>query len=49
MELLERSIAAADDPEKKSKLKALKDSLADVGRATVAGLLVQFAKGSVRF
>ncbi len=38
-----------DDPEKKSKLKALKTTVTDVGKQLVAGLLVEVAKGTIRF
>jgi hypothetical protein len=49
VKLLERHIAATSDEEKKSKLKALERSVTEVGKATIAGLLVEFAKGTIRF
>jgi hypothetical protein len=47
--ILDRQIAATADPEKISKLSALRSSVADVGKATFAGLLVEFAKGNIHF
>jgi hypothetical protein len=47
--LLERHIATTSDEAKKSKLRALQSSVAEVGKATVAGLLVELAKGGGHF
>ena len=47
--LLERKIEATDDPAEKSKLAALRGSVADVGKQVIAGLLVEMAKGTIRF
>jgi hypothetical protein len=47
VEILDRLIAATSDPEKRSKLTKLRGSIADVGKATIAGLLVEFAKGNI--
>jgi len=49
LDLLERHIASAPDPVTKSKLKALQGSVADVGKATIAGLLVEMAKGGLHY
>jgi hypothetical protein len=46
--LLDPQIAQTADPEKKSKLKVLRSSVADVGKQLVAGLLVEVAKGTTR-
>jgi hypothetical protein len=47
--LLERRIEGTSDEGKKSKLRALQSSVAEVGKATVAGLLVELAKGGLHF
>jgi hypothetical protein len=49
VEILQRQIEETSDPEKKTRLQAFRSSLADVGRATVAGLLVELLKGDVHF
>lgn len=45
LELIERQIAATPDEATKSKLAGLRGSVADVGKATVAGILVQLMTG----
>ncbi|MGO8870285.1 MAG: hypothetical protein ACLQPH_02585 [Acidimicrobiales bacterium] len=47
--IIERQIAATSDQGRRSKLQALLGSVGDVGKATVAGLLVELAKGGVHF
>jgi hypothetical protein len=47
--LLDRRIDAASDPVEKSKLATLKSSVADVGKQVIAGLVVEVAKGTIRF
>jgi hypothetical protein len=49
LQLLDRKIEETDEPGPRSKLKALKCSASDVGRATVAGLLVELARGTFHF
>ena len=45
--LLDRQIAATEDPEKRTKLKALQSSVTEVGKQLIAGLLVEVAKGTI--
>lgn len=47
--LLDRQIAATDDPQRKSKLQKLASTIADVGKATIAGILAEYAKGNIHF
>ena len=49
MDLLEQHIEATSDPTTKSKLSALRGSVSEVGKATIAGLLVELAKGNFHF
>ena len=48
LELLDQKIEQTEDGGQRSKLQALKASLADIGRAVIAGLLVELAKASSR-
>jgi hypothetical protein len=47
IELLDRQIESASDDQTKTKLATLKDTLATVGKSTVASLLVALASGGV--
>lgn len=49
IELLDRQIAATPDPAEKSRLAALKSSAAEVGKATIVGILTQLATGGIHF
>jgi hypothetical protein len=49
LDLLDRRIEATSDPAERSKLAALKSSVSDVGKQLIAGLLVEVAKGTIRF
>lgn len=48
IEALDRRIAAESDEPTKGRLRALRDAAADVGKATIAGLVVELAKGTIR-
>ena len=49
LDLLEQHIETTSDPTTRSKLSALRGSVSDVGKATIAGLLVELAKGNFHF
>lgn len=49
IETLDRRIAAASDEPTKGRLQALRTSVAEVGKATIAGLIVELTKGTIHF
>lgn len=48
IEALDRRIAAESDEPTKGRLRALRDAATAVGKATIAGLVVELAKGTIR-
>lgn len=49
IEALDRRVAAASDEPTKGRLQALRPSVTEVAKATVAGLIVELAKGTIHF
>jgi len=47
--LLDRRIETTSDPAERSRLAAFKTSAADVGKATLVGILTQLATGGIHF
>lgn len=47
LQVIDRQIEVTEDSGQRSKLQRLKSTVADVGKAAVAGLLAEFAKGSI--
>lgn len=49
LQLLDRKIDAESDKSARTRLEKLRHSVTEVGKTTIAGLIVEMAKGGIRF